>query len=140
MLSKNYIVHAVTSKPFDFETIENFYWHQANSLNAVETKNLIESICPTHLLHFAWYVENGDYWNAVCNLDWLEVGLHLARCFAKNDGKRMVVSGTRAEYNWTKPSPFTEYETPFNPQTLYGARKGSEETVNLWRESSVVGG
>lgn len=125
LLDKNYIVHAVTSKPFNFETIKNLCWYQANLLNAGETNNLIETIRPTHLLHFAWYIEHGKYWNAVDNLDWLQVGLRLARCFAENGGKRMIVSGTCAEYDWTKPSPFTEYVTPFNPQTLYGAAKSS---------------
>ena len=125
LLDKNYTVHAVTSKSNNCETAENLYWHQANLLDADETKSLIENVCPTHLLHFAWYVEHGRFWNAVGNLDWLQAGLHLARCFVENGGKRMVVAGTCAEYDWTKPSPFVEYVTPFNPQTLYGAAKSS---------------
>ena len=138
LLDKNYIVHAVTSKPFDFETTRNLYWYQANLLNAGETKNLIERIRPTHLLHFAWYVEHGNYWNALYNLDWLKVGLHLAECFAENGGERMVISGTCAEYDWTKPSPFVEYRTPFNPQTLYGAAKSSLSLI-LERFAEVGG-
>ncbi len=138
LLDKNYIVHAVTSKPFDFETTKNLCWHQANLLDANEAKKLIESIRPTHLLHFAWYVEHGNYWNAVDNLDWLQVGLHLAKCFAETGGKRMVVSGTCAEYDWTKPSPFTEHGTLFNPQTLYGAAKSSLSLI-LERFAEVSG-
>jgi len=125
LLDKNYIVHAVTSKSANYVNTENLHWHQANLLNDGETKNLIEKIRPTHLLHFAWYVEHGNYWNALYNLDWLKVGLQLAGRFAETGGERMVVSGTCAEYDWTKPSPFTEYVTPFNPQTLYGAAKSS---------------
>lgn len=138
LLDKNYIVHAVTSKPFDFVKTENLYWHRANLLNPDETKNLIERLRPTHLLHFAWYVEHGRYWNALYNLDWLKVGLNLAECFAENGGERMVISGTCAEYDWTKPSPFVEYITPFNPQTLYGAAKSSLSLI-LERFAEVAG-
>jgi UDP-glucose 4-epimerase len=113
LLDKNYIVHAVTSNSANYVKTPNLYWHQANLLNSDETKSLIETIRPTHLLHFAWHIEHGKYWNAVINLDWLQVGLQLAKCFAETGGKRMVVSGTCAEYDWTKPSPFNEYKTLF---------------------------
>lgn len=125
LLDKNYTVHAVTQKSFNTEKTENLFWHQANLLDAGETKSLVEKVCPTHLLHFAWYIEHGRYWNAVGNLDWLQAGLHLARCFVESGGKRIVVAGTCAEYDWTQPSPFVENVTPFNPQTLYGAAKSS---------------
>ncbi len=125
LLDKNYTVHAVTQKSFTIEKAENLFWHRANLLDAGETKILVEKVCPTHLLHFAWYIEHGRYWNAVGNLDWLQAGLHLARCFVESGGKRIVVAGTCAEYDWTKPSPFVEHQTPFNPQTLYGAAKSS---------------
>ena len=138
LLNKNYTVHAITSKQFNTEKTANFYWHQANLLDADETKSLIESVHPTHLLHFAWYIEHGRYWNAIGNLDWLQAGLHLARCFVENGGKRMVVAGTCAEYDWTKPSPFVEHQTPFNPQTLYGAAKSSL-SLTLERFAEVSG-
>ncbi len=125
LLDKNYIVHAVTSKSFNIEKNENIFWHRTNLLDADETKSLVEKVCPTHLLHFAWHIEHGRFWNAIENLDWLQAGLHLAKCFVKNGGKRLVIAGSCAEYDWTMPSPFVEYITPFNPQTLYGVCKSS---------------
>lgn len=92
-------------------------------LKADEVNDLMEKIRPTHLLHLAWYVEHGKFWNAIENLDWLRASLHLVRQFAENGGERIVTAGTCAEYDWTQASPFSEYETPRQPQTLYGAAK-----------------
>lgn len=125
LLAKNYIVHAVTSKPLHFHTDENIFWHQTNLLDVNETTNLIKKIRPTHLLHFAWYVEQGKVWNAVENLDWLRASLHLAQQFVENGGKRLVVSGTCAEYDWTESGIYSEKSTRLVPQQLYGITKHS---------------
>ena len=123
LLDKNYVVHAVTSKPFDKTPTENLIWHRADLLKADDVKDLMEKVCPTHLLHFAWYVEHGKFWNAVENLDWLQAGLFLARQFAECGGERIVTAGTCAEYAWTQTGALTEGKTPMQPQTLYGAAK-----------------
>jgi len=125
LLRKDYTVHAVTSKPLNRNSVEDVIWHRANLLDADEVKDLLKKAQPTHLLHFAWYVEHGKFWNAGENFDWLQASLILARRFIENGGKRIVVSGTCAEYDWTKESPFSEFDTPFGPQTLYGAAKNS---------------
>lgn len=122
---KNYVVHAVSSKPQNNESREDLVWHQVNLLDEEESKNLIKKVRPTHLLHFAWYVEHGKFWNAPENLDWLRSSLFLAKEFAESGGQRIVTAGTCAEYDWTAPSPFVEDKTPFCPQTLYGASKYS---------------
>lgn len=132
LLAKNYIVHAVTSKPVHFETTENLFWHQANLLDPDQTTALIKKIRPTHLLHFAWYVEHGKVWNAVENLDWLQASLHLARQFAANGGERFVASGSCAEYDWTDGGVFSEESTALRPQNLYGA---SKHALNLALEN-----
>ena len=123
LLEKNYTVHAVTSKPLDLSDNENLIWHRTNLLNSVEVKELLRKICPTHLLHFAWYVEHGKFWNAIENIDWLQASLNLTRQFAENGGKRIVVSGTCAEYDWTRQNPFAELPKNFQPATLYGTTK-----------------
>ena len=125
LLERQFIIHAVTSKSIKSKSSENIIWHQTNLLDFAEKDDLIKNIRPTHLLHFAWYVEHGKFWNAIENIDWLQGSLNLARQFVKNGGKRLVISGTCAEYDWTKKSPFSESETPLSPQTLYGAAKTS---------------
>lgn len=132
LLAKNYVVHAVTSKPIHFEKTENLFWHQANLLDRNEITALIKNVRPSHLLHFAWYVEHGKVWNAVENLDWLEASLHLARQFAYNGGERFVASGSCAEYDWTEDGIFSEESTALRPRNLYGA---SKHALNLALEN-----
>lgn len=124
LLDKNYIVHVVTSKSFDKISNENLIRHRANLLKTDEVRDLVEKVRPTHLLHFAWYVEHGKFWNAVENLDWLRASLFLAERFAECGGERIVTAGTCAEYDWTRnDSRLVENKTPMQPQTLYGASK-----------------
>lgn len=123
LLAKNYTVHAVSSKSVAVEKAENLIWHKTNLLDCNQTKDLIENIRPTHLLHFAWYVEHGKFWNAPENLDWLRASLHLARQFAENGGERIVASGTCAEYDWSVGGVFSENSTALCPKHLYGTAK-----------------
>lgn len=137
LLAENYIVHAVSSKPVNVEPTNNLFWHQTNLLDARQTTDLIKGVRPTHLLHFAWYVEHRKFWNAVENLDWLQSSLHLARQFVEGGGKRLVASGSCAEYDWTNGGTFSEKSTELRPKHLYGAAKHALNlTLNRYAEVS----
>lgn len=122
LIERDYIVHAVTSKGAG-ENLPNLTWHQADLLDKDAVDSLIAEIRPAHLLHFAWYVEHGKFWNAPENVEWLEASIYIAERFGMSGGQRFVFAGTCAEYDWTAPSPFSEYETPLVPQTPYGNAK-----------------
>jgi nucleoside-diphosphate-sugar epimerase len=64
----------------------------------------------------------GIYWSSPENLLWVEASIHLASVFARNGGKRMVVAGSCAEYDWNQ-SHFSEFHSKFQPATLYGQSK-----------------
>lgn len=123
LLAKKYVVHAVTSKPITQKSSENLFWHRADLLKPEETNALLEKIRPTHLLHFAWYVEHRKVWNAVENIQWLEASLHLARLFTEYGGQRLVSSGSCAEYDWTQSGIYSEETTSLRPHRLYGVAK-----------------
>jgi nucleoside-diphosphate-sugar epimerase len=82
----------------------------------------MSAIRPTHLLHFAWNVRHGEFWTSLDNLDWTAASLRLFRAFTEAGGRRAVVAGTCAEYDWNC-SLLREEETPLRPATLYGACK-----------------
>jgi nucleoside-diphosphate-sugar epimerase len=84
----------------------------------------MDSICPTHLLHFAWYTEPATYWSAPENVQWLHASLNLVQEFSAGGGKRMVGAGTCAEYDW-RFGYCSEEITPLKPQSLYGISKQS---------------
>jgi len=76
----------------------------------------------SHLLHLAWYTEHGKYWESRENLRWLEATSHLVACFNDAGGRRSVIAGTCAEYDWSMGS-CSEADTPLAPASLYGVAK-----------------
>jgi nucleoside-diphosphate-sugar epimerase len=78
---------------------------------------------PTHLLHLAWIATPGVYWTSPENHCWVEASKHLLATFAEHGGKRAVITGTCAEYDWTAGGVCRESSTPVRPVTVYGRCK-----------------
>jgi nucleoside-diphosphate-sugar epimerase len=104
---RGYEVHAPSSR-------------EADLLAPDTAERLIAELQPTHLLHFAWDARPGKYWTSTENLAWVEASLRLLRAFG---GRRAVLAGTCAEYEWTDSVHCVEGSTPLAPSTLYGAAK-----------------
>jgi nucleoside-diphosphate-sugar epimerase len=115
-------VHAVSRSEPPAELAHLAAWHRVDLLEASSAEAVIGAARPTHLLHLAWYAEHGEYWGSLENVRWVEASLRLLRRFAGADGRRSVVAGTCAEYDWSR-SPLSEADTPLRPATLYGAAK-----------------
>lgn len=103
-------------------------WHAADLLDPRRTDELLDSVRPARLLHFAWYATPPDYWTSPDNVAWVEASLHLLRRFAALGGERAVLAGTCAEYDLAGGS-CTEEVTPLRPATLYGACKHALQAV-----------
>ena len=97
-------------------------WHQVDLMEPQRVDCVMREIQPTHLLHLAWITEPKRYSSAAENVDWLTASLHLFRSFHKNGGKRVVMSGSCAEYDWNY-GLCREDVTPLRPATLYGQCK-----------------
>lgn len=125
LLSKGYEVHATYhSQPNHAE--RHVYWHKANLLASDDVTRLMHEVRPTHLLHFAWYVEHGKFWNAPENWDWQRASQQLINEFEFCGGRRIVCAGTCAEYDWTSLTVndiCDELNTPLRPTTEYGKAK-----------------
>jgi nucleoside-diphosphate-sugar epimerase len=108
--------------------------HSANLLEAAGRAAVIDAVRPTHLLHLAWYVEHGKFWEADENLAWTAASFDLLRRFTAAGGQRAVFAGTCAEYDWSAP-PLRERTTPLRPATLYGfCKRLLFETAADWAE------
>ena len=122
LLSKaGYEIHAVSFKNKKGNE-PGIKWHQADLKNSSLTQNLIAKIQPTHLLHFAWCAEPGKFWTDPENTKWVRSSLELIKTFHEQGGKRVVISGSCAEYDWNK-SFLSENSSHQNPATLYGKCK-----------------
>jgi len=120
LAASSYEVHAVSIVPEDPQPY--VHWHVMDLLSPPDVQKLITKIQPTHLLHFSWYTVPGKYWTSSENLRWVQASLELLQAFSASGGKRVVIAGTCAEYEWTQ-SVYSEETSPLRPATLYGSCK-----------------
>jgi len=122
---RGYEVHAVSTRPVQLDRKKDVVWHRTDLLDTQQSDELLARVRPTHLLHFAWYVEHGKFWNSIDNFHWVEASLRLVRNFQLNGGRRIVAAGTCAEYDWTTEQDLSETQTSLIPRTAYGICKNS---------------
>lgn len=104
--------------------------HEVDLFDPAAVKRTMEETRPTHLLHFAWFVTPGAFWSAPENLDWVQSSLTLLRTFVECGGRRSVLAGTCAEYDWSGDGICDEYDTKINPSTVYGACKAGLRLIH----------
>lgn len=81
----------------------------------------VASLGATHLVHLAW-ADGADRWHSPVNDDWADATLALLRAFAESGGRRALIAGSCAEYDWTGPGLLAE-SAPLRPATRYGRAK-----------------
>lgn len=123
----DYEVHAADLTSLK-EKYPHVVWHHADFLNSAQTWELISRVRPTHLLHLAWITTPGEYWSSPENLRWVQSSIDLVMAFWEFGGKRVVGTGTCAEYD-LKYGYCSEERTPLAPATLYGACKHALQLV-----------
>jgi nucleoside-diphosphate-sugar epimerase len=130
LLERGYEVHA-SYRSGPGEARPGVSWHRADLLDSGRLQALLEEARPTHLLHFAWYAEHGAFWSSTENLPWIGATLELLRLFAAGGGRRAVLAGSCAEYEWSGLENGACYErsTPLDPETLYGKCKHATQLV-----------
>jgi nucleoside-diphosphate-sugar epimerase len=102
--------------------------HAADLLNEAHVDTLLRRVAATHLLHFAWIATPGVYWTSSDNARWLAASRHLLQAFGEQGGRRAVMAGSCAEYDWSKVSVCDEASSPLAvggtvPITPYAASK-----------------
>lgn len=90
----------------------------------VDPEGVVARAGADHLVHLAWHDGAKDRWRAPANLDWVGASLRLLRAFAAAGGRRAVMAGSCAEYDWTGAGRLAE-TAALRPATLYGAAKAA---------------
>ncbi|HEV7527522.1 MAG TPA: NAD(P)-dependent oxidoreductase [Solirubrobacteraceae bacterium] len=133
LLEAGYEVHAIARR---HGASADVTWHELDLLDDRASADLVAEIAAEHLLHFAWITEHGRFWSAPENLDWVAASLRLLRAFADAGGRRAVLAGTCAEYDWeghvercVETDDGARAATPLRPATLYGACKHATRVV-----------
>ncbi|HTK02572.1 MAG TPA: NAD(P)-dependent oxidoreductase [Bordetella sp.] len=95
---------------------------EADLLATGDHARIVEAAQATHLLHLAWYVEHGKFWNSPLNETWRDATAALVEAFCRNGGRHVVAAGTCYEYRHDD-TRCDEALTPIEPATPYGEAK-----------------
>lgn len=79
-------------------------WHAADLLDPAASAAVLDRVRPTHLLHCAWDVAHGAFWDAPQNATWRRASLALVAAAVACGTRRIVGVGSVAEYA-PLPSP-----------------------------------
>jgi nucleoside-diphosphate-sugar epimerase len=101
-----------------------------------DPEGVAERAGATHLVHLAWHDAPTARMTAPENLDWAVASLRLLRAFAARGGKRAVMVGSCAEYDWTGVGRLAE-DAPLKPATPYGAAKAGTGLAALGLAKSL---
>lgn len=123
-----YQLHATEWDPMIRHRFDKVTWHRVDLLKGDQVEEMIRNVRPTHLLHLAWHVETGMQLNSTENLKWINASINLLEAFQKNGGRRIVVSGSCAEYDW-KHAFLSERSTPLLSGSLYGSSKHALQSI-----------
>ncbi len=129
LVAAGHDVHAVSRS--EQPARDGVTWHAAD---LIESAQVVREVRPEILVHLAWYAEPGNFWTSTENLRWVEASLALLRTFVDADGRRAVIAGTCAEYDWSQADgALREDSTLLRPSTLYGAaKKGLHEVAEAF--------
>jgi nucleoside-diphosphate-sugar epimerase len=128
LVERGFEVHAVSSKGSYNGYPQQVEWHHADLHNAEHILRLMAEVRPEYLLHLAWDVTHGVYWSSLDNLRWVKAGVSLLQAFIAAGGRRSLMVGSCAEYDWNY-GYCTEGLTPLKPATLYGTCKDALQKV-----------
>jgi nucleoside-diphosphate-sugar epimerase len=134
-----YEVHAVLSGTARRDVPEQLHGakiHFADLLEDLNIDALLSEVRPTHLLHFAWVVTPGSYWASAENLRWLAASEHLLRSFRAHGGRRVVMAGTCAEYDWSRVGICDEQSSPLANEQ--GAASNAAATLSAYVECKIA--
>jgi nucleoside-diphosphate-sugar epimerase len=105
-------------------------WHRVDLLGDDRLEELVAELAPEQLVHLAWHTEHARVLRAPENVIWVERSLRLMRAFVGGGGRRVVMLGTCAEYDWSASSqPLSESRSSLAAANLYGASKDALRRV-----------
>jgi nucleoside-diphosphate-sugar epimerase len=121
LIAQGHEVVAATRSRQD-EMKDGVQWVKANLLERTDIEKFMKTSQPEGMIHLAWYAEHGCFWNAAENFAWCKATADLLELFRDIGGRRVVIGGSCAEYDWSYGS-YTEDKTPTIPRTIYGKCK-----------------
>jgi nucleoside-diphosphate-sugar epimerase len=98
--------------------------HTVDLLASNGAAEILSKVKASHLLHLAWYTAHGKFWTSPANLEWVRASLLLYQQFRQSGGRRAIIAGSCAEYEWGAAARLKE-DSPCRPGSLYGTTKNA---------------
>lgn len=133
LTAQNICVHAVGRDLPTAPPPQGVIWHRADLLLAADRAR-IAALAPV-LIHCAWDVSHGSFWQGAANDAWHHASLDLARRFRAAGGGRIIALGTGAEYCPQAGDAHWDETRPLAPDSRYGQAK-----LALWRDLGALAG
>lgn len=122
-------VHALHTR-ISHPCVPGVIWHRLDLMEADALDDLMSEVKPENLVHLAWYANHESIVSSPANVQWVERSLRLVRSFVGQGGRRMVVLGSCAEYDWSDGAgPMSELGARLAPATMYGVAKDALRRV-----------
>jgi len=127
LIGRGHEVVAVSRRPPSSDETPGVRRLRGDLLDDRARAMVVDTAEATHLLHLAWVTEHGVYWDSAENDVWDAASRDLIERFRRAGGRRVVVAGTCAEYDWADSRLIAgachETATPRRPASRYGRAK-----------------
>ncbi|MGH2924193.1 MAG: NAD-dependent epimerase/dehydratase family protein [Solirubrobacterales bacterium] len=111
-------VHAVSARSGEGDASA---WHRCDLLDPGAAAALVAEVRPEVLVHLAWSRPGAGGEDE--HERWLAAGIELWDAFTAAGGRRALVAGTSAEYEWSRP--LLSEDSPLRPDSAYGRAKAA---------------
>jgi nucleoside-diphosphate-sugar epimerase len=113
--------------------------HVVDMLDGTTVDELVSEVKPSHLLHFAWIATPGVYWDSTENFRWLSASENLLRSFRRHGGRRAMMAGSCAEYDWSRVGLCDERDSPLANESAADLRPYAECKIALQTKLAEFG-
>ena len=97
--------------------------YAADLLNETERVSLLKEANADVIVHLAWQTDPGNFWDSPENSDWVTASYDLINRFFDSGGKRAILAGSCAEYDWSIAERPLKENSPCRPASIYGSCK-----------------
>ena len=113
--------------------------HFADLLEESSMDAVVRVVRPTHLLHFAWIATPGLYWDSEENFLWAAASEQLLLSFRAHGGRRVMMAGSCAEYDWSRVDVCDEWTSPLADESAAQVSRYAQCKLALQRTLADVG-
>ncbi len=124
LLDAGHKVLATGQRPCPFMDHEHLAYVSLDLHDQDAVHGFFDTHKPRYLIHLAWEATPGKFWHSRENFRWVSSSAFLLDSFVSAGGKKAVLAGSCAEYDWTD-TVLDEQTSALSPNTFYSSSKNA---------------